>query len=307
MSKFDPLDGPGMKAIRQMQKTAELLSGPKWIRDLPSHTHSLNLVTAATRLGGLRDADAISAFAKLGETSKVALGHSAVWSQMRTDRELVGTAFAQSKLFDANSRLAKLYEPVLAANTLNGALLAFKGVEDRFGLASVLSKLSSPSDALVARTLASIVNTASLMAMPRSLPISVLSPVDDSEEDLSLLWADPQEPPRLSVAALRASADAPALHIDVKVTCWICKKALLSKGEFSWEGDREGALEVRVIPICATCSSHSPESLLALEKAIDDFARPALRIISGGESDGVRRGQGKLWLVKDDDADDEDK
>lgn len=307
MSKFDPFDGPGMKAIRQMQKAAELLSGPKWIRDMASHTHGLNVVAAAARMGGVRDADAISAFAKLGETSKVALSHSAVWSQMRTDRELAGSAFAQSKLFEANSRLAKLYEPVLEANTLNGALLALKGVEDRFGLASVLSKLGSTSEALVGRTLASIVNTASLVAMPRALPLSVLSPVDDSEEDLSLLWADPQEPPRLSVAALRGSTDTPALHIDVKVTCWICKKALLSKGEFSWEGDRDGVLDVRVIPICATCSSHSPESLLALEKAIDDFTRPALRVISGGESDGVSRGQGKLRLVKDDDADDEDK
>jgi hypothetical protein len=44
--------------------------------------------------------------------------------------------------------------------------------------------------------------------------------------------------------------------------------------------------------------------LAALEKAIDEFMRPPLRLISiDGETDGIRRGN--LRLVKNDDPDDE--
>ncbi len=342
MRNFDPFDGPGMKAIRNMDRMIELAAGPRWVRDLQKRT-ALDSVSAAAvaglNLDSMRSAtstiaglglvadrgdaiskavaglglaadhgDAISKYARMGNPFLA----EGLWSKVFAHETAMETVLGRSHwsaIFEANDRMAKLYEPLLAAGAMSKAIDAFGLVDDRFGIESVMRRAYGPtmSGSVFQSALAATINSASMLAAPWKQPIAILSTLHESE-DLALTWTDAESPPTISAAALRHRSEAPSLEIAVKVACWLCKNALaLSESEFSWEGETRGVLDVRVMPICGTCSSRSPETLEKLEKALNDFTRPSLRLISSeGETDGIARGGGKLRLVRENDENGDD-
>jgi hypothetical protein len=132
-------------------------------------------------------------------------------------------------------------------------------------------------------------------------PVGVLAPMAEPHLGASLTWLRPSVRPSAAVAALiTEQARLPEITIEATITCAFCDSPMIDhECSFRWKGNRKGAINISVIPVCTTCTRRSMEDPQYVSNALRRLTSPRLRIVKGGTTDGVARG--RLHLVKDDD------
>jgi hypothetical protein len=152
---------------------------------------------------------------------------------------------------------------------------------------------------------ASVVPSLSVLGQEWTRPVGVLASLEHPRSGASLSWLRPTSS-MPAVAALLAEGPPrlPEITVDVTVRCAFCGELMIAhETSFRWKGNRRGALDLHVIPICPSCTRRSLEDPEYAGKALRELTAPKLRLVRpAGHSDGVRRGI--LRLVHDDDDDD---
>jgi len=149
----------------------------------------------------------------------------------------------------------------------------------------------------------SVLPSLGVLGMEWGRPVGVLAALQEPRSGASLTWL-PIDSIVPSIAALLGeSVRLPEIAIDVSISCAFCGETMIAhECTFRWKGNRKGAVDLTVIPICPTCTKRSLQDPEYAATAFRRLTAPALRIIKGGTTDGVRRGKLRVVHQEDDDA-----
>jgi hypothetical protein len=212
----------------------------------------------------------------------------------------------QADFWKNHTAIAGVYDAAFRAGSTRELMETFRGMNDRFGVGRVLETFSpcGLNDTL-GLNLASVLGTVSLVTAPWKNRFGVLSPLNTFGE-LGLTWPNQDESPSISAGVIRKRhEDLPPIEIETQLVCQLCGSHMpTSSADLSWEGNLKAVMRIPFVAGCLTCMRRFVEDPESFRQTLDEHLRPRFRLITGGDTDGIKRGT--LRLVERDETDDDD-